>query len=423
MTTYTTASTDSSKPSPAASAGTSGRHAWLTIALCFCVALLEGVDFQAPGLAAPGMAEAFGFDKSQMGMIFSAGILGLLPGALIGGWLADRIGRKYVLAMSVALFGLFSIATAHAWDMNSMLVARLLTGVGLGAALPNLIALCSEAAGEKLRGVAVSMMYCGVPLGAAMAATIGIAGYSGDWELVYYIGGVLPLAVLPLLLIWLPESKAYQERKAVAESDVPKVKVIEGLFHNGAALPTALLWAAYFCSLMVVYMLISWLPTLLVGQGFSKVEASWIVFTLQIGAAIGTLMLGWLMERLGALAMSGLIYGGLLAALAGLGMSSSFSAMLVAGFAAGMFATGGQGVLYALAPLFYRTEVRATGVGTAVAVGRLGAMSGPLLAGKMLALGTGTAGVMMASAPGLVLAGVAVYYLFGRKQQAVALHG
>lgn len=392
------------------------RRTWLTIALCFTVALLEGIDFQAPGIAAPGMAAAFGLDKLHMGWVFSAGILGLLPGALAGGWLSDRIGRKLVLIGSVALFGIFSIATAHAWDLNSLLAARLLTGVGLGAALPNLIALCSEAAGERLRGTAVSMMYCGVPLGAALAATIGIAGYTADWTVVYYVGGVLPLLVVPLLALWLPESAAFSARKQ-STSVEPRVPVVEGLFRNGTALPTVLLWGAYFFTLMVVYMLISWLPSLLVGQGFTGKQASWVMFSLQIGATIGTLMLGVLMERLRPLAMAVLVYGGLLAALAALGMAEAFGSMLAAGFAAGMFATGGQGVLYALAPVFYRTEVRATGVGTAVAVGRLGAMSGPLVAGKMLALGFGSAGVMLASAPGLVLAGVAVFYLFGRKQR------
>ncbi|MCC6073565.1 3-(3-hydroxy-phenyl)propionate transporter MhpT [Pseudomonas sp. GCM10022188] len=390
------------------------RRTWLTIALCFTVALLEGIDFQAPGIAAPGMAAAFGLDKLHMGWVFSAGILGLLPGALVGGWLADRIGRKGVLIGSVALFGIFSIATAHAWDLNSLLAARLLTGVGLGAALPNLIALCSEAAGVRLRGTAVSMMYCGVPLGAALAATIGIAGYTADWTVVYYVGGVLPLLVVPLLALWLPESAAFRARKQAASVEA-RVPVVDGLFRNGTALPTVLLWGAYFFTLMVVYMLISWLPSLLVGQGFTGKQASWVMFSLQIGAAVGTLMLGVLMERLRPLAMAALVYGGLLAALAALGMAEAFGAMVLAGFAAGMFATGGQGVLYALAPVFYRTEVRATGVGSAVAVGRLGAMSGPLVAGKMLALGFGSAGVMLASAPGLVLAGVAVFYLFGRK--------
>lgn len=406
-------------PHTAAETSADSRRTWLTIALCFTVAVLEGIDFQAPGIAAKGMGLAFGLDKLQMGWVFSAGILGLLPGALIGGWLADRIGRKGVLIASVALFGIFSIATAHAWELYSLMGARLLTGVGLGAALPNLIALCSEAAGERLRGTAVSLMYCGVPLGAALAAMIGIVGYFDDWTVPFYVGGVLPLLVLPLLLLWLPESAAFKARQAAVSSE-PRVPVMDGLFRNGAMLPTALLWVAYFFTLMVVYMLISWLPSLLVGQGFSGVQASWVVFTLQIGATLGTLMLGVLMNTLRPLAIAALIYGGLLAALVALGIVESFVGMLFAGFAAGVFATGGQGVLYALAPLFYRTEVRATGVGTAVAVGRLGAMSGPLVAGKMLALGTGTVGVMAASAPGLVVAGIAVFYLFVRSRRQAA---
>lgn len=406
-------------PHTAAETSHDSRRTWLTIALCFTVAVLEGIDFQAPGIAAKGMAAAFALDKLQMGWVFSAGILGLLPGALVGGWLADRIGRKGVLIASVALFGIFSIATAHAWELYSLMLARLLTGVGLGAALPNLIALCSEGAGPRLRGTAVSLMYCGVPIGAALAAMIGIVGYFDDWTVPFYVGGVLPLLVLPLLLLWLPESAAFKARQAAVSSE-PRVPVMDGLFRHGAMLPTALLWVAYFFTLMVVYMLISWLPSLLVGQGFTGVQASWVVFTLQIGAAVGTLMLGVLMNTLRPLAIAALIYGGLLAALAALGIVESFVGMLFAGFAAGVFATGGQGVLYALAPLFYRTEVRATGVGTAVAVGRLGAMSGPLVAGKMLALGTGTVGVMAASAPGLVVAGIAVFYLFVRSRRQAA---
>ncbi|WP_375737658.1 3-(3-hydroxy-phenyl)propionate transporter MhpT [Pseudomonas boanensis] len=386
-----------------------------TIALCFLVALMEGLDLQAAGIAAPGMAAAFGLEKMHMGWVFSAGILGLLPGAFAGGWLADRIGRKLVLMGSVALFGLFSLATAQAWDFASLVGARFFTGVGLGAALPNLIALTSEAAGPRLRGTAVSMMYCGVPLGAALAACIGIAVFSAGWQVVFYVGGLVPLLIVPLLGIYLPESEAFRERQCQAES--AHTPIVQGLLRDGAALPTLLLWTSYFFTLMVVYMLINWLPSLLVGQGFSSPQASWVMFALQIGAAVGTLLLGALMDRLPPLAMAALIYLGMLASLAALGVSSQLESMLLAGFVAGLFATGGQSVLYALAPLFYRTEVRATGVGTAVAVGRLGAMSGPLVAGKMLALGTGTAGVMLASGPGIVVACVAVFYLLGRSRK------
>lgn len=384
-----------------------------TIGLCFLVALMEGLDLQAAGIAAQGMAAAFELDKLHMSWVFSAGIFGLLPGAFAGGWLADRIGRKRVLMASVGLFGVFSLATALAWDINSLLVARCLTGVGLGAALPNLIALTSEVAGPRLRGTAVSLMYCGVPLGAALAALIGIADLAGGWQVVFYVGGVVPLLIVPLLGLYLPESQQFRN----VQGEAP-IGVVQGLFREGAALPTTLIWVSYFFTLMVVYILINWLPSLVIGQGFTGRQASWVMLALQIGAAAGTLFLGWVMDRLPAWALSALIYVGILVSLTVLGLASHLPGMLAAGFIAGFFATGGQCVLYALAPHFYRPSIRATGVGSAVAIGRLGAMSGPLVAGKMLALGTGTAGVMLASAPGIVIAAVAMFYLSVRRNAA-----
>ena len=384
-----------------------------TIGLCFLVALMEGLDLQAAGIAAQGMAAAFELDKLHMSWVFSAGIFGLLPGAFAGGWLADRIGRKRVLMASVGLFGVFSLATALAWDINSLLVARCLTGVGLGAALPNLIALTSEVAGPRLRGTAVSLMYCGVPLGAALAALIGIADLAGGWQVVFYVGGVVPLLIVPLLGLYLPESQQFRN----VQGEAP-IGVVQGLFREGAALPTTLIWVSYFFTLMVVYILINWLPSLVIGQGFTGRQASWVMLALQIGAAAGTLFLGWVMDRLPAWALSALIYVGILVSLTALGLASHLPGMLAAGFIAGFFATGGQCVLYALAPHFYRPSIRATGVGSAVAIGRLGAMSGPLVAGKMLALGTGTAGVMLASAPGIVIAAVAMFYLSVRRNTA-----
>ena len=384
-----------------------------TIGLCFLVALMEGLDLQAAGIAAQGMAAAFELDKLHMSWVFSAGIFGLLPGAFAGGWLADRIGRKRVLMASVGLFGVFSLATALAWDFNSLLVARCLTGVGLGAALPNLIALTSEVAGPRLRGTAVSLMYCGVPLGASLAALIGIADLAGGWQVVFYVGGVVPLLIVPLLGLYLPESQQFRN----VQGEAP-IGVVQGLFREGAALPTTLIWVSYFFTLMVVYILINWLPSLVIGQGFTGRQASWVMLALQIGAAAGTLFLGWVMDRLPAWALSALIYVGILVSLTALGLASHLPGMLAAGFIAGFFATGGQCVLYALAPHFYRPSIRATGVGSAVAIGRLGAMSGPLVAGKMLALGTGTAGVMLASAPGIVIAAVAMFYLSVRRNAA-----
>lgn len=269
-------------------------------------------------------------------------------------------------------------------------------------------------------------MYCGVPLGASLAALIGLGGFETGWKTVFFVGGIAPLLVAPLLAFWLPESAAFRERqqqRAQGENAIAPPSLWQGLFKEGSAVPTLLLWVAYFFTLMVVYMLINWLPSLIIGQGFAANQANLVMFSLQIGATLGTLALGALMDRLHPMLMTVLTYLGILAALMALGAAANFNSMLGAGFIAGFFAVGGQLVLYALAPLFYQTEVRASGVGSAVAVGRLGAMTGPLVAGHMLATGAGAAGVMLASAPGILLAACAMsYLLLQRRRQDLALN-
>lgn len=373
----------------------------LTVSLCFAVALMEGLDLQAPGIAAQGILAEYGFDRLQMGWVFSAGIFGMLPGAFIGGRLADRYGRKIVLMGSVALFGIFSLVTAHAPELYTLLLARFLTGVGLGASLPNLIAVASEAAGKSFRSTAVSMMYCGVPLGAALAALVGMFSEQTEWRLVFYIGGVVPLAIVVLLALFLTETAKF----AVKDSDEqPVQESLNSVLFRQNTVPTMTLWVSLFFTLMVTYILINWLPSLLVGQGYTGKQASMIVLTMQIGAALGTLALGYLTDRLAVWKMSMIIYIGMAISLVSLYASPTLGLTMVAGFLAGIFTTGGQSVIYGLAPLYYQEKSRATGVGSAVAVGRIGAMTGPLVAGKMLAMGLGVYGVFLACAPGILLA-------------------
>jgi AAHS family 3-hydroxyphenylpropionic acid transporter len=369
-------------------------RAVITVALCFIVALLEGVDIQSAGIAGPGIAAHFQLNKAEMGWVFSSSILGLLPGAFIGGLLADRIGRKTVLIGSVLLFGVFSIVTSMAWDLPSLLSARFMTGLGLGAALPNLIALSSESARDTGRATAVSLMYCGVPLGGATASLVAMLGGAEQWQLVFHVGGWAPIIVAPVLYFFLPESSSYQARTRSSNAQA-RIGIADGLFGRGQALPTLLLWISCFFTLTVVYMLLNWLPTLLAGQGFSRSEVGTVQTLLNLGMASGSILAGVLLDRWNAIKLVALIYGGMLLALLGLGISASFINMLIAAFIAGFFVLAAQLILYALAPQFYPAAIRATGVGSAVAIGRLGSMSGPLIAGQMLAAGTGVAGLML----------------------------
>ena len=381
------------------------QRAVMTVALCFAVALLEGFDLQSTGIAAPFMAKALGLNTEQLGWVFSAGLMGLLPGALLGGWLADRAGRKPVLLAAVMLFGAFTWFTAHALSFPSLLLARLLTGLGLGAALPIIIAVASEAAAPHWRSTAVSLTYCGVPLGGALAAVISLAGVGDDWRLVFQVGGVAPLAIAAGLLAWLPAGPVAALARHAAGSSAAR------LFSEGRGRRTLLLWLACFFTLTVLYMLLNWLPSLLMAQGYSRADAGYIQVLFNLGGAAGSFLTGRLMDRNRTALAVTVAYLGMLLSLAGLGLASTFVAMAVAGLAAGYCCIGGQLVLYALAPRLYPADMRGTGTGACVAVGRLGSMAGPLAAGHVLAAGGGVGGVLLAAAPGLVVAAMATLAL------------
>lgn len=398
----------------------SSQHSLHTIALCFLVALLEGLDLQATGIAAPYMAKEFDLSPASLGWLFSAGLIGLLPGAVLGGGLADRFGRKSVLIAAVMLFGLFSLLTAHSSSYEGLLVARLVTGLGLGAALPILIALSAETVSDHLRSTAVSLTYCGVPLGGAIAGLIGMLSVSGDWRLVFYVGGFTPLLIALSLALWLPESRAYQ---AQPESAAPN-QVRPGLntlFARGRGLDTLLLWASCFLTLTTLYMLLNWLPTLLLERGMTRLNVATIQALFNVGGAAGSLLAGFLMDKQKAITAVVLAYLGMLLSLAALGTASQLSWLLLAGLTAGACAVGGQLIIYALAPRLYPAPIRATGVGVAVAVGRLGSMSGPLVAGQLLAAGAGVGGLLLAASPIVVLAAFTAAGLINRNGAELAL--
>ncbi|HEX8480226.1 MAG TPA: 3-(3-hydroxy-phenyl)propionate transporter MhpT [Telluria sp.] len=390
-----------------------------TIALCFLTALLEGLDLQSTGIAAPGIGAEFRLAPAMMGWVFSAGLVGLLPGAFAGGWLADRVGRKRVLVWAVLLFGVFSFATAHAWDFPSLIGARVLTGLGLGAALPLLIALTSEAADPAMRSTAVSLTYCGVPLGGAIASVIGMQQLASGWRTIFYVGGVVPLGVALVLVFLLRESASFRDD---ARRQAPADRRIVRLVAQPVLASTLLLWVACFFTLTVLYMLLNWLPSLLIGQGYSRTAAGVVQILFNIGGAAGSVLSGRLIDRERPVLAVGITYAGMLLALAGLGWSASFPLMLVAGFAAGYCAIGAQAVLYARAPALYPTAIRATGVGASVSIGRLGAIAGPLVAGQVLAAGAGVAGVMLSAAPGLVVAAACAWKLSQRANAPATAH-
>lgn len=418
---------NTSRTPSAARSGANG--SLITIGLCLAVALLEGLDLQSAGVAAPRIAKEFSLSVAQMGWAFSAGAIGLLPGAALGGRLADVLGRKRVLMLSVALFGVFSLATTRVWSFESLLAARLLTGLGLGAAMPNLIALCSEAAPLEQRTTAVGAMYCGMPFGAAIAAAIGIASPGNDgWRHIFYAGGLGPLLMLPLLALYLRESVQFVRAKSLAARSTGAVPgFVEALFRSRRASTTLALWISYLGTLIVLYFLMNWLPSMVLSNGLTRVQAGVAMMMFNIGGGIGAVGIANVMDRFGRRLTVMAMYVGIAGALAGLASAGGSLSMACGAFFCGLFLVGGQSVLYSLAGEAYPTEVRGTGVGAAVAVGRLGSILGPLVAGQLLALGQSASMLVTASIPLIVVAALAALTVVGsfspHRQPGAALPG
>ncbi len=392
------------------------KHAIVTVAICFLIAVIEGLDIQAAGIAAAGIREYFGLDSSQLGVFFSAGILGLLPGALVGGRIADRIGRKKVLIWSTAMFAIFTLCTVWVNSFHSLLAVRFLAGAGLGAAMPILITLASEAVSPQNRGRAVGLMYCGMPVGAAILSLVAMTEFGANWKNIFYLGGLLPIIVIPLMIFFLPESREFLKAKDQAQQAETPVQqgAFKNLFDAENRLRTLCLWTSYFFTLMVVYIMLSWLPSLFTELGFTRKDGATAQFYFMMSATVGTVILGMLTDRWKKAYVILLMYGGILGGLFALNGAGSLTQMYMAAALVGAFVIGCQGVLYAVGGIVYPTQLRGTGVGVASAVGRVGAMMGPAIAGQLLAAGFGAAGVISAAIPCIIISAIFMLVLVRR---------
>jgi MFS transporter, AAHS family, 4-hydroxybenzoate transporter len=412
------------------------RLQWVTIALCGIVAILDGFDTQAIAFVAPLMAKDMQVDMSAFGPVFGAGLLGLTVGALAFGPIADRWGRKPVIIVSTLMFGVFAFITPVVQSLEALMVMRFLTGLGLGGAMPNIIALTSEYSPKHRRATLVTLMFCGFPLGAVLGGLVSaqlMARYG--WPVVFYLGGILPIVVLPLLMLWLPESIRFLVARDTAHARsvsilrrldragsygddtrcvLPEQKAegspISQLFADGRAIGTLLLWVVFFCNLLILYFLINWLPSVLQQAGLPIERAIIATVVLNAGGIVGGLMLGRLVDRRQPFGILTFAYAAAAALVAGIGLvaTSPIPVLMLTIFATGFFVIGSQYCMNALAANYYPTALRSTGVGWALGIGRIGSIIGPVVGGTMMAMGWHTSQLFMVTAMPALLAAIAV---------------
>ena len=387
----------------------------LTVFLCFLAALCEGIDLQAAGVAAAGIRQQFHPDSQMLAYFFSASTLGLFFGAIIGGRLADRVGRKQVLVYSIAIFGLFSLLTPLSWDVRSLIAVRLLTGLGLGGALPNLVSIGSESAPAHRRSASVTMIYAGTPLGGAIASLVSLLTSTADWAWIFYIGGLVPLLVATGIALGLHESIAFTRITTQAgPQNIRRIRM-GSILEEGRAWRTVLLWVSFLLALLTLYLLLNWLPTLLANSGLSKPSVAVAMIGFNLGGCLSSLLIGFHLE-------TPLRHRGVLVTFVGLPLLLLLLAVLVRNAtpmvltvcALGAAVVAAQAILYAFAPLCYPTRIRGTGVGFAVAMGRIGSIIGPLLGGLLVGSGRSAAQVLAGILPITVMGGLCAIVLAWR---------
>jgi MFS transporter, AAHS family, 4-hydroxybenzoate transporter len=380
------------------------------VLLCALVQAFDGFDLGTIGMAAPSLSKAWGVAPPQFTTAFVMSSVGILFGALASGPLGDRFGRKPLLILSVGFIGLFSVLSALAWSVPSITAMRFLTGLGIGGAMPVTVALTSDYSPISRRGTLIMLMFCGNTLGGFLGGQLvaQILPVFG-WQSIFLSGGIPPLLLMPLLMMYLPESprfliahrteapatqailrKLNVSAQAAASKlvDVAKGNPVQQLFTGGLAAATILLWIAFFANLLNMYLFSYWMPTVLTLSGLKPESAVFYASMFQLGGILSTLLLGPMIDRFGAprvLACS-FASGVVFVLLIGLTSLPAPTIMLpILGAGAAMI--GSQLGANAMAAGLYPARIRSTGVGWALGIGRLGGIAGPAIGGGLLAFG------------------------------------
>ena len=413
------------------------------IVICWFINMLDGFDVLAIAYTAPSITEEWALAPEKLGVVLSAGLVGMALGTMFIAPLADRFGRRRIILWCLAIIGFAMMATASASSISLLISARIVTGLGLGGLLASPNTMVAEYSSDRRRSFAVSFLQSGYPIGALVGGLIAAPLIPAfGWQMVFIIGGASTLVMVVVVLLFLPESLHYlleqRPKNALSQvnrilsrlghrsiSDLPQMlensppASIKEIFSPALKTNTLLLWLSFFMSMLTLYFLLLWTPQIIVNAGLPKEQGILVGAMLNGGGLIGMLLLGYFAERFG---LHRLIIGFfLMAALTMVTFAlvdASATVLLLLAFALGFFAVGGMIGLYAVAADLYPTSLRNTGLGWGIGIGRLGAILGPYVAGVLMSVGWEQADYFLVLALPLVFAILSTHAL--KKSQAQA---
>lgn len=381
---------------------------WLIFGSCFLIALLDGYDTVAIGYIAPSLFKEWGIEKHDLATAMSAGLFGIAIGAIAFGPIADKIGRKIMLIISVLVFGGGTLLSAYSQSLGQLEMLRFITGIGLGAAMPNAVTLLSEYCPSEKKFFLVNTMFCGFPVGAASGGFLAawlIPNFG--WQSVLIVGGILPLILAVFMIIFIPESVRYALNRGTAQQVIQKILIkisasasqydqfylnednqvsqekvsgIRVILSKHYLVGSVALWLTYFMGLIIFYGVSNWMPTLFIEADLNPSLAAVVTGLFALGG-LGAIANGWLMDRYNPslLIMSFYLLTAITVAMIGFSLGFGTAALITITIIAGIVMNTAQSSLPSFAASFYPTAGRSTGVSWMLGIGRFGGIAGAYL--------------------------------------------
>ena len=409
----------------------------VVVALCIALNALDGFDVLAISFAAPGIAAEWGVDRATLGIVLSMELLGMAAGSVLIGNVADRIGRRPTIlgCLMVMTAGMFAATVASGVEMLSAI--RFLTGIGIGGMLSSTSAMVAEFSNDKRRGLNVALNIAGYSTGAILGGLVASAllASTGDWRSVFMLGGVASAAMIPLAVLFLPESiesliarrpvraletvnrtLARMGHAAVAALPaLPEIRVkpsIASLFSRDYARVTVLLTVAYFAQILFFYYIQKWIPKIVVDLGFDAAQAGRVLVWANVGNLTGAVLIGRASQRFN---LRPLVGGAMLVGFVAIGAFGLAGADLVrlsvTAAIAAFFINAGVVGLYPILAQTYPAALRASGTGFVIGMGRGGSALGPVVAGALFASGSSLLAVSLTMGLGGLIAAAMVFLL------------
>jgi MFS transporter, AAHS family, benzoate transport protein len=382
---------------------------WMLLAITGLIIIFDGYDLIIYGVVLPKLMAEWKIDAITAGALGSYALFGMMFGAFIFGSLADKFGRKKLIIFCVALFSIVTFFTGFASNPTEFGFYRFIAGLGIGGVMPNAVALITEYAPKRMRSMLVTIMFSGYAVGGMLAAGLGIWLIPQfGWPSVFFVG-IIPLILLPLFIMLLPDSPAFlikdgnqkilvkvanalnpngsytSEDTFIMPEHHTKKGHFTDLFKENRLFSTLMIWIAFFCCLLIVYAMTGWLPKLMMKAGFPLGSSLTFLMVLSIGSIIGALLGGYLADKFNPRSILMIFFALAAISITLLGQLNSFILLNLFVAITGATTIGTQIILYAYVAQYYPTTVKGTGIGWASAIGRTGAIFGPILGGVLVA--------------------------------------